>query len=167
MADFTSRTPVEQKKLGEYLHERGNRPESPRGSPLKLAGTYWGLVLGVILAIGAAALVVQTRVAWDSHRDWVPPATIVAGVLAGLSLGHLLGRGRLNDATPGMGLVFVAAVFTLMNIWRGYIVEGSDTGRDALTILTTVCIAAGFTWLILAAIVLEVRNPTRPPEPAG
>ena len=165
MADFTARTPTEPTKLGAYLHDRTNRPASPRPGPLGLARRQWGLVLGLLLALGAAAFVIETRAAWDSHRDWVPPATIVAGVLAGLSLGYLAQRGKLAMVTGALVLLSVGIAFMVMNLYRGTLVEGPDGGRDALTILTTICIAISFAWLIITALVVELRMPTKVPPP--
>lgn len=165
MADFTARTPVEPIKLGDYLHERANRPASPRPGLLGLARRHWGLVLGVVLALLGSALVVETRVAWDSHRDWVPSATIVGAVFAGLSLGYLTGRGKLGTVVGALCFLSLAIVFMVMNIYRSSLTEGPDRGRDALTILTTICIAISFAWFILTALVIELRSPTRVPPP--
>jgi hypothetical protein len=165
MADFTARAPSEPTKIGAYLHDRSNRPVSPRGGAGSLVKNYWGYVLGILLALGATALVIEARAAWESHRDWVPPAGIVPGILAGLALGHLLQRGRLNAAASPIVFAFLAVVFLLMDMWRATYVDGPDVSRDVLTVLGAICLAVSFVWLVILLLVTELRSPTRPPGP--
>ncbi len=165
MADFSADAPVEPVKIGDYLHDRSRIPEGPKLSPLSWAGQNWGLVLGLVLSIGGAALAVQTRAAWESHRDWVVPAIMLGAALGGLMLGHLMQRRKGNITTPVMIFTSLAMTFTVLNIWRGYVTDGDDGARDALTILAAVMLAIAVVTAVLGAIITEAKDPTRPPTP--
>ena len=165
MADFSTPAPAEPNKIGDYLHDQSRIPEGPDRAPLTWARQNWGLVLGVLLGLGGAALAVQTRAAWESHRDWVVPVIMLGSAIGGLMLGHLLQRGKSNITTPVMVFTALAMTFTLLNIWRGYVTEGGDGARDALTILSAITLAIAVATAILGAILVEAKDPTRPPAP--
>ncbi len=166
MPDFSARTPIEPTKLGDYLHDRTRIPASPRPGTAALARRNIGLVLGILFALGAFALVVQTRASWESHRDWVTPFFLTLAVPAGLALGHLLARGKVKSLGAFSFFFLFFAAFTIANYWRGQVTVGDDRGRDALTILATFAGTFAIVAVLGALIWVEARNPTKAPPPA-
>ncbi len=166
MPDFSARTPSEPAKIGDYLHDRSRIPESPRPGAAALARRNLGLVLGILLSLGAVALVVQTRASWEDHRDWVTPFFITLAVPAGLALGHLLGRARFKSLGAFTVFFLFFAAFTVANYWRGQVTVGDDRGRDALTILATFAGSFAILSVLGALLWVELRDPTKaPPNP--
>lgn len=164
MANFSVPAPYEPEKSGAYLHDRSRLPAGPGDRNADMRYLLVPL-LAIAFGIGLFALCVQTRAAWDTHRDWVVPASAQVAVLGGLGLGYLLARNKWLEALPGIGLLLIAVVITALNIWRGEVVSGSDALRYAMGIVTTVFIGLTVIALVGGLIAAEVTDPTRPPEP--
>ncbi|MCC6381470.1 MAG: hypothetical protein IT304_03130 [Dehalococcoidia bacterium] len=166
MADLSAPMPVEPTKSGAYLHDRSRIPAAPP-SRTPLLARYVGPLAAIGFALGLFVLAVQTRDGWASHRDWVVPGSGVACVVGGLALGHLLARGKWVAVLPGLGLLLVALVMTALNVWRGQVVSGGDALRDTMSIVTAVFLGFAVAALAAALVVVEVTDPTRPPEAAA
>jgi hypothetical protein len=165
MADFSAAAPIEPRKSGDYLHDRSRIPGPPAASAGDWTMRFAGLALGILLAMGAAALIFELRDAWESHRDWVPPAALVPAALGAIALGHLAARGKINAIAVPMFLLFFAVFAPVMNIWIHHEYPGKDGLRLAFTILGTITFALAVAWLLVSLIWVEKRDPTRPPEP--
>ncbi|MBI5949197.1 MAG: hypothetical protein HY875_13755 [Chloroflexi bacterium] len=164
MADLTTAAPVETEK-STFLHDRGGRPEAPKRPVAELVRDNLGLLLGLVLALGFTALAFQTRASWDSHRDWVVPMTVPIWAVAGVSLGHLLARRKVDAAFTGLMLLVVVLGLTILNIWQGTQSEGQDGARDALTISAAVALGITVLALLVGAIWVEAKDPTKAPPP--
>lgn len=165
MADFTAPAPVEPGKIGDYLHDRSRIPAPPKRQVSEILSQYSGLILGVLLAVGACALVFELRDAWESKRDWVPPAALVPAVIAAIALGHLAQRGKINYIGVPLILLFFAIGGPVLDIWIHH--EYPDRDEFALTfrIVAAVCLGLATVWLIVASLLVEANDPTKPPEP--
>lgn len=165
MANLKAAAPIEEQKSGAYLHDRSRIPAGPERDWKQWAadnqGYLWGIAFGLLLT----AAVMQTRDAWESHRDWVPPALLVPSVLGGLALGHLGQRGKVNAAAVPSLLLGVTAFALLLHYWMKE--EHPDSGAmlTALTITAYATLIGAVHWLIAAIIFVEATDPTRPPEP--
>jgi hypothetical protein len=165
MADFNAAAPVEQTKSGDYLHERERLPAAPDMGADVQSSRWMGLALGVLFALGAAALIFELRDAWESHRDWVPPAALVPGVLGAIALGYLAQRGRINHIAVPMFLLFLAIGGAVMNIWLHEEYPDKDGLRLGFTIMATIAFAAALASLVASLLWVEAKDPTRPPDP--
>ncbi len=165
MADFSSPAPVEPNKIGDYLHQRERIPSPPKRSVGELIMQNSGYILGVLLALGAGVLVFELRDAWESHRDWVPPAALVPAVLGAIALGHLAQRGKINAIGIPLFLIFIAVFGPVINIWMHHEYPGRDGLMLMFTIISALCLGVATVWLIIATLFVEATDPTRPPEP--
>jgi hypothetical protein len=165
MADFQSAAPVEPNKIGDYLHERSRIPAAPERS----AGHYWtvygGFIVGVLFALAVSALVFELRDAWESHRDWVPPAAMVPAVLGAVALGHLASRARVNAIALPAFLLFIAASGPQLNLWMHHEFPEKDGISLAITIVSALCLGIATVWLLVALLWTEATDPTHAPEP--
>jgi len=167
MADFSARAPVEATKAGAYLHDRTRIPRAPKLDRDALVQRYLGYALGIALALAAMALMFQTRASWTRGREFVVPTTAPLVVIGGIALGHLLARRRFVALTPALLCIGTALTLTAFNIWRGTQVDGPNTGRDVMSLFTGVSVALAVVCLVVALVVVEWRDPVRPPQPAG
>jgi hypothetical protein len=165
-ADFSSARPTEPNKIGEYLHDQSRIPRGPRADVVSLAKRYWGMTFGILLGLGLTAAGFEIRDSWKEHRDWVIPVIAMGMLIAGVLMGHLVQRGRWAAVTPAIVFAFVAVLFTVFDVIRAQMIDpGPDAGRKALGVLATIFFVATAVWAIIATLVVELRNPTRPPEP--
>jgi len=165
MANLKAAMPIEENKSGAYLHDRTRIPANREWNWKQWAannqGYLWGIAFGLLLT----AAVMETREAWESHRDWVPPALLVPAVLGGLALGHLGQRGKVNVvAVPGF-LLGVTLFAVVMHLWVKEDHPGNGGLLTTFTIISYASLIAAAHWLIAAVIFVEATDPTRPPEP--
>lgn len=164
MTDFAAKAPFNPEKTNE-LHARESMPAAPDRSRNDLIGHFLGLGLGLIGTCIFLVLAFQARAGWHNHREWVVATTVPGGVVAGVCFGYLLARKRLTAAMPGVALLAVCILFTLLNTVRGWTSDGPDYLRDVLTILAGVfLVLAGHAFLI-AEVWVELKHPTRAPAP--
>jgi hypothetical protein len=163
MADFSAPVPVEPAKGGSYLHDRTRIPPGPAWGIGSIITANSGYILGVLLAVGACALVFELRDAWESKRDWVPPAALVPAVLGAVALGHLAQRGKINLIGPALFLLFFAVAAPILDIWLHHEYPDKDGLQLAGRIVGAVALGLGAAWLIIAAIYAEATDPTKPP----
>lgn len=124
------------------------------------------MTFGILLGLGLTAAGFEIRDSWKEHRDWVIPVIAMGLVLAGVLMGHLVQRGRWVAVTPAIVFAFLAVLFTVFDVIRAEMIDpGPDAGRKALGVLATICFVATAVWAIIAATVVELRDPTRPPAP--
>src|SRR5438094_957595 len=135
MADLSVAAPVETAKSGAYLHDRGRIPDPPARTRGEIASSFADIALGLLLALRFVALAFQTRDSWMRHRDWVVPVLVPPIVIGGVALGYLLVRGRLNAIGPAAVSLTLAVLLTMLNVWRGTYVDGTDGLQRALAIL--------------------------------
>ena len=165
MANLSAKAPTEPTKSGAFLHERSRIPEAPAASRAALLQRYSGLIVGIVAGLGLLALGFQARDTWDTHRDWVIPVTVPFFAIGGVAFGLLCIRGKANALAPGMVFLTLTLLFTVLSIWRGAHVDGSDAFRNVLTVASAVFLAATIAAFTIAAIVVEVKDPTRAPAP--
>lgn len=164
MTDFAAKAPFNPEKPNE-LHARESLPANPERTKGELSKHFIGLGLGIIGTFIFVALAFQARAGWENHREWVVAMTLPGGAIAGVCFGYLLARQQIAAALPGIVFLVLSALFAVLNISRGAIVDGPDIGRDLLTITSGVfLILAGHAFLI-AEIWTEWKNPTRAPKP--
>lgn len=165
MADLSAPAPIETAKGGDYLHSRARMPAAPTRERSEIVRQYLGWGAGALLALGGVALLFQIRAGWNDHREWVVAALTPVAVVAGLAIGHLVARGYFGRMIAPLSFVFLSFVLALFSFWRGYLTEGPDTGRDLLTSFAGVCIGIAMAWLVLMLLWVELKNPTRAPDP--
>jgi hypothetical protein len=165
MADFTTPAPVEPVKGGDYLHDHSRIPAAPKRSVGQVLYQFSGLIAGVLFVLLGAALVFELRDAWESHRDWVPPAGITLAVVGGVSLGHLLVRGRVNAVALPVGLIFISVMCVALDLWIHEEYPDKDGLRLAFVITSAITGGIAAIWLFFAAIFVEATDPTHAPEP--
>lgn len=165
MATLNTPAPVEPVKSGDYLHDRSRIPEVPKATVSTFLSRNMLLVAGVLLTLAFTALVFQTRAAWGSHRDWVPPAGIQAMALAGVALGYLVARKKFGDAALPLGFIVLAGFLTVFNLLRGYETDGDDALRDFMSVLTAIFMGLAVITALFAFIKAEVTDPTKAPQP--
>ena len=163
-ADFSRTVPVNDEKV-HALHAQEQLPARARFARADVVKVYLPPALGLLFAVGAVAMAFQARASWESHRDWVVPATIPFLVIGGLAMGYLASRMRLRALAPAVGLLSLTLLFGFLNILRGQWTEGEDGLRDALSTITGVLLGATIISLIVAYAWDEIRNPVRPPAP--
>ncbi len=162
MANMQAAAPVEEAKLGDYLHDRARIPEAPRVRPPDLVRRYLPFAFGLLFAAGAMALAFTTRATWTTQRDWVVPVTTPFWAIAGVALGYLVARGKFQALASAGSFLVLALVLTFINVYRGYLTEGQDDGRDALSILTAFVLAI-VVLLLIVAVVRVVVERSEPP----
>jgi hypothetical protein len=166
MTNWAGTAPAEPKK-SDYLHDRSRIPPAPRARTVELGERWAGMAIGFLFAMGFMALAFQTRASWGVHRDWVVPTTAPFWAIGGVALGHLLARRAWTALGPGVLLLALGLVFTVLNLWRSTQVEGSDTLRDVLTIITAVVLGLSLFALAFGAVWVEARQPRKAPPPAA
>ena len=165
MADFTARVPVEEQKA-TWLHDIDNRPKHPPLDWRTLVQRYWAPALGLALALGFQALSYETRAGWFSRRDWVEPALTVFWAAGGMCAGLLIARKAWIVAAPGIVLLTIGLIFTVLNIVRHAFVDGPDALLTALDILAAVSYGFMLIAFIGGIIWLEWKRPQKVAPPA-
>jgi hypothetical protein len=163
MTNWTAIAPINPEK-SSFLHDRGNRPAAPAQDRASLARRYLVHGLGLVLTCGLVALAFQTRDSWMVGRDWVVPAVVPAAAIGGVALAHLLARRQWDAAAPAVLFLLVAVSLMGGNVWRGQLVEGSDTQRDLLAIGTAVAMGLMVAAALFGLVWVEAKHPTRAPQ---
>lgn len=166
MVNFSARAPVQPEKP-HYLHNQAEKPKAPRPTLRTVVRQNADLALGVLVGIGFVALAFQIRAGWENHREWVVATTVPFTATAGVALGALLGRQKWEAALAPILFVLLAIMLVIFNILRGYETEGPDGLRDAMSIISGICLGAACLSAIAAFIWVEVREPYRAPAPEG
>ena len=164
MADWSDPAPTSPERE-HWLHDQSKLPSAPTRGRLEYARILLPLVVGLVIAGGLVALAFEVRASWDSHRDWVVPVTVPLLVIGGVAGAYLLQRGALTALAPAIVFLALTGLFVGFNIARGADTEGSDTGRDALSILGGVSLGLAVASLVGGMIWVEVTKPTRAPAP--
>lgn len=164
MANMLASVPVEETKLGDYLHDRTRIPEAPSTSRGDRIRRYLPLALQLVFALGAVALGFQVRASWESHRDWVIPVTVPFWALAGVAMAYLASRGKFNRMAAAAFFLMLSGIVMFANYWRGTVTEGQDNGRDALSILAAFLLA--ITILLFVVALARVLLSDKPAPPA-
>ena len=163
MANLSIPAPVETEKA-TFLHDRSNRPAPPATSRAELLKQWAGTIVGCALAVGLTAVLFSVRDSWDNHREWL--VMVVPGlVIAGLALGHLGARNKLQALAPGLLLLSLALTFAGADILADNDSGASDTTRDVLSILGGSFLGLAAAALAFALLWVELRNPTKAPTP--
>ncbi|MCC7365632.1 MAG: hypothetical protein IT303_14800 [Dehalococcoidia bacterium] len=166
-ANFSAAAPTEPEKSGAYLHDRSRIPSPPADDWKSIAKPYGGLAIGLVLAFVLVGLAFETRDTWMAHRDWVVPVTTPLLAIGGVALGHLIWRQQWDLFFTGF-LILVALIgLVASNIWRGELVEGEDTGRDVLAIISGITLGLLVVYSVVAVVICEWKRATKPPEPAA
>ena len=163
-ADFSAPAPVEREKQGDYLHDRERIPDEPKDR-MQLVRPYIGMGIGLLLAFLFTGLAFEARDSWNAHRDWVVPATVPFLALAGIAMGHLIWRGEWSAFFPGFLLLLGVIGIEFSNWWRSTLTDGDDVARDVLSIAAGVVLGITVAYLIAAVIWVELKRPTRAPQP--
>lgn len=163
MANLSIPAPVETEKA-TFLHDRSNRPAAPATSRADLLKRWAGTIVGCALAVGLTAVLFSVRDSWDNHREWLVMVVPVL-VIAGLALGHLGARNKLQALAPGLLFLFLALIFAGADILADNDSGASDTTRDVLSILGGICLGLAAAALAFALVWVELRNPTKAPTP--
>lgn len=164
MADFSAAAPFEATKP-TWLHDQDILPAAPARSVAQIARRFLPLAFGILFAIGFEALAFQTRATFEGERDWVVPTITPFLAIGGVALAVLLARRQVIAVTPGIVFTVIIIGLTAANIWRGQVTDGHDWGRDILSIIAGVTIAAAVISLTAGIAWSEARNPTRVPPP--
>lgn len=164
MADWSDPAPTSPERE-HWLHDQAKLPGPPERGRLEWARMLLPVVLGLLIAGGLVALAFEVRASWDSHRDWVVPVTVPLLVLGGVAGAYLLQRGALAALAPAIVFLALTGLFAGFNMARGAETEGSDAGRDALSILGGVSLGLAVASFVGGMIWVEARRPTRAPAP--
>lgn len=162
MADLNIPAPYEPSKV-EYLHDQSARPEHPKPEMTDRGQYLLAILLGVVFTAALTAMAFEARASWESHRDWVVPMTAPLLAIGGVALAYLVIRRELMAIMPGVSIAFATILLQILNRYRGTQVEGSDLGRDVLSILAGIGIALTVITLVAAMVMVEARRPERPP----
>lgn len=163
--DWTLPAPADPEKQGDYLHDRERIPAPPPPRTPELV-RRWGIVsLGIVIAIGLTVMAFTTYSAWDDTRDVLLVLNVSIAGPAGAALGYLLYRQRWDFAGIGLGLAALTLLFIGMNAMRAYTTDGEDLFRDLMSIFGAVSLGVLFIFVMAATAWVELKDPTRAPEP--
>lgn len=163
MTDLTAKAPFNPEKHSE-LHDQTKI--APPGPPTRdWLKRFWPIGLSIVLAIGIISLAFIARAGWTNHREWVVAINVPPLVLGAVAIANLVYRGRWNMLVPGVIVLFLCTLLSVLNIWRGYQTEGQDNLRDAMSIIQGILLAISLHLLIGAWIWNEWKNPMKAPEP--
>lgn len=164
MADWSELAPTNPERE-HWLHDQSKMPPAPKQGAGDYVRMWLPLLLGLLFTAGLVALAFEVRASWESHRDWVVPVTVPLIVFGGVAAAYLVQRGAITALAPAILFLALTGLFVGFNIARGAETEGSDAGRDALSILGGVslglsiaCLAGGMVWV-------EATRPTRAQAP--
>lgn len=162
MADWSAPAPTAPERE-HWLHDQSKLPGAPVRGTVDYLRMFLPLALGLVLSAGLVALAFEVRSSWDSHRDWVVPVTVPLLVMGGVSMAYLLQRRALIAIAPAIVFLVLAGLFAGFNIARASTTEGSDAGRDALSILGGVSLGLAIASLLGGMAWVEATRPTRAP----
>jgi hypothetical protein len=163
MANFAIPAPVEPQK-STFLHDRSNRPKAPATNRLDLAKRWAGFALGLVFGVGSAALLFSIRDSWENHREWLVTVIPVL-VIAAIALAYLVSRQKGAALGTGLAFLIAAIAFAGSDILVDREPNPSSTAQDTLSILGGVALALASIALIVAFLIVEIRNPTKAPTP--
>jgi peptidoglycan/LPS O-acetylase OafA/YrhL len=163
MANLSIPAPVETEKAA-FLHDRSNRPAAPSTPRSDLLKRWAGTITGIALAIGFTALLFSVRDSWENHREWLVTVIPILAIGA-IAAGHLLARKQGEPLAAGIGFLLLAAIFAAADIMVDREAEPSATTQDVLSVLGGVCLGLAALSLVVALFWVELRNPTKAPEP--
>lgn len=164
MADWSEPAPTAPERE-HWLHDQARLPAPPNRGAGGKARMLLPFVLGLLFTAGLVALGFEVRASWESHRDWVVPVTVPLIVLGGVSMAYLVQRGAIAALSPAIVFLALTGLFVGFNIARGAGTEGSDGGRDALSILGGVSLGLAIASLAGGMAFVEATRPTRAPAP--
>jgi hypothetical protein len=163
MANMSIPRPFEPEKSG-YIHDRSNRPDGPKTSRMELVQRWWAFGLSLALGVGATALLFSIRDSWENHREWLVTVIPVL-VIAAISLAYLVSRQKGAALGTGLAFLIAAIAFAGSDILVDREPNPSSTAQDTLSILGGVALALASIALIVAFLIVEIRNPTKAPTP--
>ncbi|MGK2965743.1 MAG: hypothetical protein ACSLFM_09050 [Tepidiformaceae bacterium] len=164
MADFTAKAPFEAVKA-DALHDQTLKPERPDAWKMDFRMYLGWPLLGLLFSFGFAALVIELRDAWGSHRDWVPPAGMVNSIPGALALAYLGWRKKWKEVMPGAILVLITVALVAVNNLVGEMANNPDTAQDVITISGAVTLGLAVVALVIGFIKAEFGDPTKAPAP--
>jgi len=162
MTDFAAAAPVNPEKRDD-LHDRAAMPKAPAVPLRELPGRHAIVITSLVFAAAFVAIAFQARAGWENHREWVVATTTPLLVLGAVSFAYLAVRDRFDAAAPGITLLLITACIIPLNIWRGNETTGDDTLRDVMSIATGVFLGLAVAAFMLAAALVERKEPTRAP----
>lgn len=163
MTDFSARAPYQPEKPYE-LHDQTKIV--PPGPPTRdFVSRHLSIIVGGVATLVFIALAFQARAGWENHREWVVAVTVPGLALGGLGVGNLIARGKPMLLGPGMLVLGVCVVFTILNIQRGYATEGQDNWRDVMSILQGITLTIALHLFFGAFVWNEWKNPIKAPQP--
>lgn len=165
MTDFSKAIPFNPEKT-DFLHARGEKPAPPGPVHRDLVARWLWLGFGLLCVFGFVALAFTARAGWENHREWVVALTLPFQVLGGMALGYLAWRKAWWAAAPGILLLTLVLLLTVINIAIGAESEGPETSRDVLSILQGVFLGITIVVLLGAAIRVEWTSPAKMPAAA-
>ena len=163
MANMSIPRPFEPEKSG-YIHDRGNRPGGPSTSRMELVKRLWAFALSLVLGVGATALLFSIRDSWENHREWLVTVIPVL-VIAGIALSYLVLRKKAAALGTGLAFVLIAIGLAGSDVLIDRESNPSSAAQDTLSILAGVALALASIALIVAFLIVEIRNPTKAPTP--
>ena len=106
----------------------------------------------------------SVRDSWENHREWLVTVIPIL-VIGAIAAGHLLARKQGEPLAAGIGFLLLAAIFAAADIMVDREAEPSATTQDVLSVLGGVCLGLAALSLVVALFWVELRNPTKAPEP--
>jgi hypothetical protein len=163
MANMSIPAPYEPEK-SDWIHDRATRPGGPKPSRMEMARRWAVIAIGVVLGVGATALLFSIRDSWDNHREWLV-MVIPFLVIAAIAVAHLVARRQVKALIPGGIFLAFALVFAGADLIADYDDAATDTARDVLSILAGICLGIATVLLCIALVWVEIRKPTKAPAP--
>lgn len=163
MTDLAAKAPYNPEKHTE-LHDQ-TKIEPPGPPTRDFFKRHWTILLSIVFAFGILSLAFIARAGWENHREWVVAINVPPLVIGAIALPNLAARKRWNLLMPGVIVLSLCTLLSVMNIWRGYQTEGQDDLRDAMSIIQGVLLAISL-HLLIGALVWDLwKNPIKAPEP--
>ena len=162
MANMTVPRPFEPEKSD--IHDRTKRPAGPAVSRLEYVQRWWAFALSCALSVGATALLFSIRDSWGNHREWLV-TTIPFLTVAAIALVYLTERQKGFALAPGLAFVVGAVTLAGSDILVDREPNPSSAAQDTLSILGGISLGAAVVFLVVAFLVVEIRNPTKAPAP--
>ena len=163
MTDFSLKVPFNPEKHYE-LHDQTK--VAPPGPPARdFVSRHLSIIVGAVFGIAFISLAFMARAGWENHREWVVALNVPPLVIGGLAVGNLLYRKRLSALGPGIVVLMLCVLFTVINVVQGYRSEGQNNWRDLLSILQGISLAIALHMFIGAFVWNEIKHPIKAPEP--